>query len=421
MTDPVHERIRSQRILLVLVGVVLPLMGVLLWDSPVTYDSMVARLVLSSLAFGSVLASQRTTWGRENLHLLGQMVGLAVYVWFALVAVVNRVGFDDALGLVPVVAIAPVYLRTWRGFLGMMGVVAGGLLVIAVAVPDPVIPVSILALLTLAMAAGFGALSVGRARLEDRLVLANEELEARVEARTAELVAAERSAVLASRAKTVFLGNMSHELRTPLNAILGYTEMVEEALEDDELRADLGNVKSAARHLLGLIDDVLDLTRVEAQELDLRLEPVGLAAVVDEARGLLPTLGAGGVAFAVDVPDVEVLADRTRLRQVLVNLLSNAQKFTDSGSIRVHGSVDGERVRVVVEDTGVGIPADVLPRVFERFVQADGSETRRHGGTGLGLAVCRMLVDQMGGRIAAESTVGEGSRFTLFMRRPAGA
>ncbi|MCA9570866.1 MAG: hypothetical protein KC656_23655, partial [Myxococcales bacterium] len=129
MTDPVHERIRSQRILLVLVGVVLPLMGVLLWDSPVTYDSMVARLVLSSLAFGSVLASQRTTWGRENLHLLGQMVGLAVYVWFALVAVVNRVGFDDALGLVPVVAIAPVYLRTWRGFLGMMGVVAGGLVV----------------------------------------------------------------------------------------------------------------------------------------------------------------------------------------------------------------------------------------------------------------------------------------------------
>ncbi|MEN0065494.1 MAG: ATP-binding protein [Myxococcota bacterium] len=227
---------------------------------------------------------------------------------------------------------------------------------------------------------------------------------------------AREAAEAANRAKDQFLANMSHELRTPLNAILGYTEMVAEELVDSEQRElceDLEQVHIAAVHLLTIIDDVLDLTRISAGQLEFEIEEVdleqavaaGVALALPEAVSVQDRVT---VALASDAR--RVLADAKRLRQVLANLISNAAKFSDRETIHVSSRAHTSNcIELVVQDKGIGIPAESLSHVFERFHQADNSHTRRHDGTGLGLAICKEFVERMQGSIRIESTEGVGT------------
>jgi signal transduction histidine kinase len=229
----------------------------------------------------------------------------------------------------------------------------------------------------------------------------------------------------ATKAKDRFLAVMSHEMRTPLNAILGYADLLDMELEGvlaDGQRQQVERIRVGSRHLLGLINDVLDLTRADARKLDLDMRPVDLPAVVEEVAALLQAQAEPrGIALVVEgcppnLPHVQ--ADLQRLRQILLNLVGNALKFTDAGSVTIRCAVepDGEQVRIDVVDTGIGIDVDILPLVFNEFYQAKGELTRRHGGTGLGLSISRRLAELMGGSIEVSSHVGEGSTFTLRLR-----
>ena len=239
-----------------------------------------------------------------------------------------------------------------------------------------------------------------------------------------------RELEVASRHKSQFLANMSHELRTPLNAIIGVTEMLLEdaqaAAQPDQIEAH-ERILRAGRHLLALINDILDLSKIEAGKLELSLESVAVAPLVEDVVATIrPLASKNGNQVEVECPaDVGVIrADPTRLRQALLNLASNASKFTERGRIRIavtREPDDGGRdwVSMAVSDTGIGVTAEQLAKLFEEFTQADASTTRRYGGTGLGLAISRRLCRMMGGDITVASAPGQGSTFTI--RLPADA
>jgi PAS domain S-box-containing protein len=240
-----------------------------------------------------------------------------------------------------------------------------------------------------------------------------------------ELIGAKEQAEQANRVKSQFLANISHELRTPLNAVIGITEMTLEDIEkagDERYEEPLGRVLRAGKHLLKLITELLDLSRIEAGRMELVMENVHIATLVADAVATAqPIAEANRNRIETDVDnDVgRVTADPTRLRQILLNLLSNACKFTESGVITVRVSreafVDGDRLAITVADSGIGMDTDVLERVFDEFIQADSSLSRRHGGTGLGLTISRKLAHLMGGDIQVSSTLGVGSSFTLTL------
>ena len=239
-----------------------------------------------------------------------------------------------------------------------------------------------------------------------------------------ELVAAKEAAEEANRLKGTFLSTMSHELRTPMNAIVGYAHLLLDGMAGDLNPAqadDVGQIAAGADRLLGLINNVLDLSRIEAGGLDLNLEPVDLATLAEGVRTeLAPLAGAKGIAIVVDVkPGLRVGADAARLRQVLLNLAGNAVKFTEVGTVGISAQAMGESVEIAVADTGIGIAPEALPHVFDEFRQADGSTTRKYGGSGLGLTIAKRLVDLHGGTIRAESEPGLGSRFTVALPIPA--
>ena len=225
----------------------------------------------------------------------------------------------------------------------------------------------------------------------------------------------------ASRAKSTFLANMSHELRTPLNAIIGYSELVEEehAEGNPQMEADLGKIKSSGRHLLSLISDLLDLSKVEAGKMALVLEEVELSEVIEAAaQTARPLARVNRNRLEVELADVgAVTTDTKRLKQILLNLLSNAAKFTEDGVITLSAELVGEQIVLGVRDTGVGMSEEVLARVFDEFVQADASVAIRYGGTGLGLPLCRRLVALLGGEVSVESGVGVGTRVTVSLPR----
>ncbi|MDE2371095.1 MAG: PAS domain-containing protein [Burkholderiales bacterium] len=254
-------------------------------------------------------------------------------------------------------------------------------------------------------------------------------LEEIVASRTADLALARDVAEAASRAKSTFLATMSHELRTPMNAIMGMTHLARLRASDPKQIQQLGSVDAAARHLLGIINDVLDFSRIEAQKLRLEDEDVDIAGLLQGVETMIRVdAQAKGLASTVDVPDelarLRLRGDARRLGQILINLAGNAVKFTDAGSVTLGARLErDEGAEVVlgfeVRDTGVGIaPAD-QSKLFQPFEQLDGSATRRYGGTGLGLAICRQLVTMMGGEIGVTSQPGTGSlfRFTVRLRR----
>ncbi len=231
-------------------------------------------------------------------------------------------------------------------------------------------------------------------------------------------------AMAANQAKSSFLANMSHELRTPLNAIIGYSEMLQEELgpqaDPKAIAADLEKIRSAGKHLLELINSVLDLSKIEAGKMDLYVETFAIAGLAEEVINILkPLADQNGNQLKLDFPpDIgSMRADHVKVRQSLFNLISNACKFTHNGDVRVtiaRSSVDGhDWIEFAVRDTGIGMTREQLEKIFDPFTQADASTTRKYGGTGLGLALSRRFARMMGGEIKVESEKGKGSTFRL--------
>ncbi|MGI3903356.1 MAG: ATP-binding response regulator [Janthinobacterium lividum] len=236
--------------------------------------------------------------------------------------------------------------------------------------------------------------------------------------------AAKAFAEQANLAKSAFIANMSHELRTPLSAIIGYSEMMTEEIEDGgdvaDFGADMRKIEGNARHLLGLINDVLDLSKVESGKMDVYPEAFDLEPIVREVATTAHTLvEKKGNRLDVQIaPGIgRMVSDLTKVRQILLNLLSNAAKFTENGTVTLSVSrlaaSDGERVVFSVEDTGIGMTEEQISRLFQRFVQADVSTTRKYGGTGLGLSLTKALSEILGGDITVESIAGRGTTFTV--------
>jgi len=270
---------------------------------------------------------------------------------------------------------------------------------------------------------------------------AKEQLEARVAERTRELEGLNKKlhrvnedlrtardhAIDANRAKSAFLANMSHELRTPLNAIIGYSELLQEDLHERSQaeRQDLGRIRSSALHLLELINDVLDVSKIEAGKMEIYVESFDAKALLEDAVATVETLAARNkntlsLEFIGEQRDAS--GDRTKVRQILYNLLSNACKFTHEGQIHLSAWIsegdDGrDWLTFMIADTGIGIAHDKLEVLFQPFRQADESTTRKYGGTGLGLAITRAFCELMGGRVRAESVPGRGSTFTATIPR----
>jgi len=226
---------------------------------------------------------------------------------------------------------------------------------------------------------------------------------------------------VASQHKSAFLATMSHELRTPLNAIIGYTEMLQETAADDGNEAylsDLDKIAGAGRHLLQLINDILDLSKIEAGKMDMYLEQVDISGLLDEVVAIgTPLAAANGNRFEVIRPESlrTLYTDRTKLKQSLLNLLSNAAKFCKDGAITLKVLASDSEISFAVTDSGIGMTEEQVGTLFEAFHQADASTTRHYGGTGLGLAITRHFCQMLGGRVAVESTPGQGSTFTLIL------
>jgi PAS domain S-box-containing protein len=251
-------------------------------------------------------------------------------------------------------------------------------------------------------------------------------LEDRVAQRTAELVAAKEQAESADRIKSAFLATMSHELRTPLNSIIGFTGILVQGLAgplNPEQTKQLGMVQTSARHLLALINDVLDISKIEAGQLDIAVSAFALQPSLEKVAAIVsPQARKKGIDFAMDAGhDVgTVTMDQRRLEQVLLNLLNNAVKFTEKGRVSMVCRTDGDHYVVSVSDTGIGIQPEELPGLFQPFHQIDTGLSRKHEGTGLGLSICKKLMERMGGTIQVQSQWGQGSTFTIRFPRNAG-
>jgi signal transduction histidine kinase/HPt (histidine-containing phosphotransfer) domain-containing protein len=252
-----------------------------------------------------------------------------------------------------------------------------------------------------------------------RVITAYNGLLDRIEAHNAELEDARTQAVAAAQAKSRFLATMSHEIRTPMHGVLGTVELLRETTLSDEQRQLADIIWHSTESLLGIINDILDLSKIEAGKVRMAPAPANPAEIVQEVTGALgaSARGKGLTLELVQAPDLPhwVLADALRLRQVVMNLVGNAVKFTESGGVTITVGRRDDRLEIAVADTGIGIAAADLATLFEPFRQLDTSTTRRHGGTGLGLSISRQLVELMGGEIVADSRPGKGSTFRVLL------
>lgn len=241
--------------------------------------------------------------------------------------------------------------------------------------------------------------------------------------RNEELAAAKTAAEAANLAKATFLANMSHEIRTPMSTILGMAHLMRRSGLNASQESKLDKINIAAKHLLGVINDILDLSKIGAEQLTLELAPFSLDTLLTKISGLMiEGIKAKNLAFRMDVApalrECRLIGDPLHLEQILMNLLSNAIKFTERGQIELRAELEAENdremlVHFAVQDSGCGIPADALSRIFAPFEQVDTSTTRKHGGTGLGLSISRRLVRLMHGEIGVSSTLGSGSTFSF--------
>ncbi|MFZ4286033.1 ATP-binding protein [Variovorax sp. HJSM1_2] len=346
-------------------------------------------------------------------------------------------GLDPWIGVVAFTAVNAANLSIGGLRLGLIGAACFGC-GIGVAglhngfavLPVPLLAHVMTAAAVIAYTAAFGLASHFQTQ---QVIGAKRELRARNQVIEQQKVDLEQARVVAERAreqaeianhtKSAFLANMSHELRTPLNAVIGYTEMLEDELRDggerDNSLADLGRIKRAARQLLQMINDVLDISKIEAGKIELHVESFELTELLDQVVSITQPLLANNHnrLQVVESPGLHVVqSDLTKLRQVLINLVSNAAKFTRDGNvaIEIFSEFDAQgRTIVVFEvcDTGIGMTPSQLARLFQPFVQADAETTRNYGGTGLGLAISRRLCRLLGGDVTVISTAGEGSRF----------
>jgi len=265
------------------------------------------------------------------------------------------------------------------------------------------------------------ALAVENARLYEETMQSAVTLENKIAARTAELQEANVRLKEVDRLKSTFLSAMSHELRTPLNSILGFTGILLQELAgplNEEQRKQLGMVKNSARHLLALINDVLDISRIEAGQMEIARDPFDLPGTIESVREAMePLAAAKGLALStvVDPGIGPVTSDRRRVEQILINLVGNAVKFTESGEVRIECRVREGRVEIRVADTGIGIRAEEMGKLFVPFQQIESGVDRPHEGTGLGLSISRKLVELLGGEIRAESAWGAGSAFSFTL------
>jgi signal transduction histidine kinase len=262
-----------------------------------------------------------------------------------------------------------------------------------------------------------------RRQAEAALREARDNLEIKVAERTQELQEANKQLKELDRLKSEFVAMMSHELRTPLNSIIGFTGILRQGLAgpmNDEQLKQLGMVQFSAKHLLGLINDLLDLSRIESGRMEVEHESFALEEVVGEvAQSLEPLAQQKKLTLEsqLDPPAIALRGDRKKTFQILLNLANNAVKFTERGGVHIGVRADAASVTIDVIDTGIGIKPESMANLFEAFRQVDGSARRTYEGTGLGLYLCRKLASLLGGRIHAESEFGAGSRFTVTLPR----
>jgi signal transduction histidine kinase len=264
-----------------------------------------------------------------------------------------------------------------------------------------------------------------RQELFDAQVRYAEALESAVDARTGELLKANEELREAARAKECLLANVSHELKTPLNAVIGFSDVLASGLAGpltEEQSKQVAMIQEAGRQLLDLVEELLEAQRLESSEAIIEAVPTDVASLArSTAEMLMQFASAKGLELRVEAPErLEATTDGRLVGQVLRNLVSNAIKFTNHGSVIVRVEDAGDRVRIVVEDTGIGIPEAALPRIFDAFVQVPGSRGEKPEGTGLGLAICKRIAEALGGTIVVESSPGAGSTFTVELPKGPG-